>query len=154
MNMLFVQLISDFSIVALGCIAAITDLFTRKVPNKLLLIMLGIWICLAMTRVLIDFEYGMQSLIASAIGFLIGGGLTLIVYIISRNGLGAGDVKFMGLAGLYLSYRWVLAVMFVGGILCLISAAILMLLKKTKLSDALPLVPFLYAGIILTVFLS
>ena len=142
----------DCLVIMFGYAAALTDLSTRKVPNMLVLAIFGIWAALALARIVISFESGMQSLIASGIGFLIGGGLMLIVYLASRKGLGAGDVKFMGAAGLYLSSRWILAVMLIGGVLCLLFALALMLMKKLKMSDSLPLIPFLCAGIILTVF--
>lgn len=147
------SLIIDCFLITLGYIAALTDLFTRRVPNKLVLLMLGIWIFLALARIFIDLDNGMESLIASLFGFLIGAGLMLIIYLISRKGLGAGDVKFMAVAGLYLSHRWILAVMLVGGVLCLLSAIVLMLMKKINLSDSLPLVPFLYIGILLSIIL-
>ena len=146
-------LVVECLIFLFGYIAAMTDLFARKVPNKLILVMLGIWIFFALGMVFIDFERGMEVVLSSAIGFLIGAGLMLIIYLISRKGLGAGDVKFMGVAGLYLSYRLILAVMLAGGVLCLLTAIVLMIMKKLKLSDALPLVPFLYMGIVLVVLL-
>ena len=145
-------LLENCFIITLGYIAALTDLFTRRVPNKLVLIMCGTWIFFALIRVFIDFEYGMESLVASALGFLIGAGLMLVIYLISRKGLGAGDVKFMGAVGLYLSYRWVLAVMLVGGVLCLLTAIVMMIMRKIKKSDSLPLIPFLYVGVVITIF--
>jgi Flp pilus assembly protein protease CpaA len=142
-----IALINDCIIVACGGAAALTDLSTRRVPNKLVLAMAGIWLTLALMQTGISFEAGMQGLINGTLGFLLGGGMMLIVYILSRKGLGAGDVKFMAVAGLYVSYGQVLMVMFIGGVLCLLTALVLMVMKKLKLKDSLPLVPFLYVGI-------
>jgi len=97
----------DCLMIMFGYAAALSDLSTRKAPNMLVLIIFGCWVLLALIKIFINFESGMESLIASAIGALIGGGLMLIVYLLSRKGLGAGDVKFMGTAGLYLTSRWI-----------------------------------------------
>ena len=82
-----------------------------------------------------------------------GGGLFLLVYILSRKGLGAGDVKFMAVAGLYLGFNGVLPSMLIGSILSCITAITLMIMKKIDKSATLPLAPFLYGGILVTLFL-
>ena len=85
-------------------------------------------------------------------GGAIGGGVFLLVYIISRHGLGAGDVKFMAIAGLYLGMNLVMSSMLIGSILSAITGIVLLCMKKISKKDEIPLVPFLYMGILLTIF--
>jgi len=88
------------------------------------------------------------------LGFAVCGGLLLLVYCVSRKGLGGGDVKFMTAAGLYLGFQGVLPAMLYGSVLAALFGIALMLLKKIGRKDSIQLVPFLYAGILITVFLQ
>jgi len=88
----------------------------------------------------------------SVLGFLIGGGMFLFVYIVSKKGLGGGDVKFMAVAGLFLGLSGVFTTMFYGTCLAAAFGLLLIALKKIGRKDAIPLAPFLYVGIIVTVF--
>jgi len=91
-------------------------------------------------------------LLEAALGFAISGGMFLFVYLISRRGLGGGDVKFMAAAGLYLGFSGVLPVIFCGALLAGVTALALMLFKRLGSKDTMPLAPFLYLGILITLF--
>ena len=78
--------------------------------------------------------------------------MLLTVYIISRKGLGGGDVKLMGVASLYLGYDGALSALLYGSVLSALTAVILTVMKKMTPKDSIPLVPFLYIGILITEF--
>ena len=86
-------------------------------------------------------------------GFLLAGVVFLAVYLISRRGLGGGDVKLMAVAGLYLGFGGVLPAMLYGSVLSALTALVLIARKKIKPRDSIPLVPFLYVGMMLTMFI-
>ena len=73
---------------------------------------------------------------------------------VSRKGLGGGDVKLMAVSGLYLGAGSVLPAMLYGSVLAAVTAGVLIALKKIGRKDAIPLVPFLYAGMLITVFIQ
>lgn len=149
-----VEVLNYELLIIFGYVLALHDLKYQIVPNITLLVMLAVW---CMTRIPVffsDFTYGLQLLMASALGGLVGGGVFLVVYAISKKGLGAGDVKFMAVAGLYLGYNLVLSSMLLGSILSAITGLLLLCFKKINKKDAIPLVPFLYVGILLTIFLQ
>jgi len=100
----------------------------------------------------IDTENGIRLLADSMYGLLIGGGIFLLVYLISRKGLGGGDVKFMAAAGLYLGFAETLPVILYGTVIAAFVGLVLIFIKKIGRKDTMPLVPFLFAGIIITVF--
>ena len=77
--------------------------------------------------------------------------LFLAVYLVSRKGLGGGDVKFMAASGLYLGVD-VLPAMFYGSVLSAAAGLGLLLAKKIGRRDAIPLAPFLFAGILIVLF--
>ena len=91
-----------------------------------------------------------QSGIAqAAIGGGIGLVLLLLVVVISRGGMGWGDVKMAGLIGLvtgYLVFMALLMGMFLGGLV----AGLLLALKIKKRKEAIPFGPFLSLATIVT----
>ena len=81
-------------------------------------------------------------------------GAALLVYLLSRKGLGGGDVKFLAAAGLYLTVGPGLTAVILGTLLSALTALVLMALRKLSVKDAIPLIPFLYVGILVVLFLS
>ena len=135
-----------------GYFVALSDIKTKTISNSIILLMLGAWVIVMVPKLFMDTYIGVLLLKNAILGFLIGGGLFLVVYIVSKKGLGGGDVKFMAAAGLYLGLRAVFSAMFFGTCLAAITGLILILLKRIGRKDTIPLAPFLYIGILLTVF--
>lgn len=135
-----------------GYVATVTDITSKRIPNTLILAMLGTWVLTFVPKLFFDVEQAVVLLIDAALGFGVGGGLFLLVYIISRSGLGGGDVKFMAATGLYVGVFGIIAVMLYGMLLVALTGLILLLLKKMGRKDTMPLAPFLYVGILITVF--
>jgi len=139
-------------IIVFGYITAVLDLKTKRIPNAIVLAMLAAWVIVMTPKLFYDTNAAIELLKDSLLGFLLGGGLFLFVYLISRKGLGGGDVKFMAAAGLYLGFGGAMSTMLCGTILAALTGLVLIVLKKIGRKDAIPLAPFLYAGIFLTVF--
>jgi prepilin signal peptidase PulO-like enzyme (type II secretory pathway) len=135
-----------------GYIAAILDIKTKRIPNGLILMMLASWIMTMVPKLFFDTAAAITLLGDSTLGFLIGGGLFLLVYMLSRKGLGGGDVKFMAAAGLYLGFGGTISTMLYGTVIAALTGGILILSKKIGRKETIPLAPFLYIGILLTIF--
>ena len=140
-------------LVVFGYFAAVLDLKAKRIPNSLVLAMLASWILVMAPKLFLDTHMAIALLVDSAIGLAIAGGMFLIVYLVSRKGLGGGDVKFMAAAGLYLGSGGVLPSMLCGTVLAALTGLVLILMKKIGRKDAIPLAPFLYIGILITIFL-
>jgi Flp pilus assembly protein protease CpaA len=144
-----------YAVIAIfGYAAAVHDIKARRVPNGLILAMLGVWAVTVPILLFLDAEAAIARLVDSALGFAVGGGMFLLVYAVSRNGLGGGDVKFMAAAGLYLGYGGIVPAMLLGTIFAGLVGLALIMLKKIGRKDAIPLIPFLYIGILTIAFLS
>jgi prepilin signal peptidase PulO-like enzyme (type II secretory pathway) len=139
-------------IIVFGYVAAVLDLKTKIIPNSFVLAMIAAWVLAMMPKLFLDIEETIPILINSSLGFVAGGGLFLLLYLISRKGLGGGDVKFMAATGLFLGLTGVLSAMLYGSVLAGLIGLVLLLLKKIGRKDAIPLAPFLYAGILISVF--
>jgi leader peptidase (prepilin peptidase)/N-methyltransferase len=86
----------------------------------------------------------------AAIGGAIGLGMSLLVVLLSRGGMGWGDVKMAALIGLVVGFPVVFFTLIIAAILGGIVAAILLLLKKKKRREAIPFGPSLSVATIVT----
>jgi Flp pilus assembly protein protease CpaA len=139
------------SLLALSYLAALGDFREKRIPNQLVAVMLGVWVLILVPQIFYRTEYAMWLLMNGGIGFLLAGTVFLIVYLVSRKGLGGGDVKFMAASGLYLGVD-VLPAMLYGSVLSAIAGIVLLLAKKIGRRDVIPLAPFLYAGMLIVIF--
>lgn len=146
--------LTNIMIIAFAGVAAAFDIKTRRIPNKLVLCMLGARLLTISCYLFWDTQAALSGLLDAALGFLIGGGIFLAVYLINRDGLGGGDVKFAAAAGLFLGLGSIIPAIFIGTALAGIAGLALIFLKKITRKDKLPLAPFLLAGIMVTVLLQ
>lgn len=137
-----------------GYVAALGDVREMRVPNRLVAAMLGVWVLVMVPQLFLRTEKTVLLMISAVIGAVLSGGLFLVVYMVSRKGLGGGDVKLMTVSGLYLGIGDVLSAMLYGSILAAAAGLILILTKKIGPRDAIPLVPFLYAGMLLAMIIQ
>jgi len=89
------------------------------------------------------------GIVQAAIGGGIGLGLFLLIVIISRGGMGWGDVKMAALIGIVTGYL-VFVALFLAVILGGLVAGILLLLKLKKRKEGIPFAPFLSLGAMIT----
>lgn len=136
-----------------GYFASAADLRERRIPNRLIQIMAGAWVLVMIPQLFFRLEDTLYELLDGGLGFLACGLLMTMIYLISRKGLGGGDVKFMTVSGLYLGISSVFTALLYGSIFAALTGLILIALKKVGPKDAIPLVPFLYIGITLAVII-
>lgn len=146
------SLLQSELLVIIGYLVAVTDAKDKWIPNSIVLMLLSGWVLTIVPQLFVDTEAAVEALKNAAMGLAAGGGLFLLVYLVSKNGLGGGDVKFMAVAGLYLGLGGVIAAMLFGSILAALYGFSMILLKKLNRKDTIPLAPFLYAGILITIF--
>jgi len=141
-------------IVTFGYIASVYDIRQKRIPNGLVLAMAGLWFVTIMPALLLNTNAVIPLLKDSALGFFVSGGMFLTIYLISKKGLGGGDVKFIAAAGLYLGLSGSITTILCGTLLTAIIGLVLIMFKKIGRKDTIPLAPFLYVGILITLFLS
>ena len=144
------QAISYVFLVSLLIIITVIDLQHQIIPDELIIV--G-----AITGVLLSLIKFTVSWIEAALGLLTGSGTFLIVVIIAekllkKEGMGGGDIKLMGMIGIYLGWKLtalsMLLSIYAGGII----GGLLVLLKVKKRDDAIPYGPFIAAGTIISIF--
>ena len=95
-------------------------------------------------------EVGPGFVVSAILGGAAGFAVMLMPYLISRGGMGAGDVKLAGLIGLVNGFPLVLVALFIGIVAGGAVAAGLMLSRVVGRKDAIPFGPFLAAGAIVS----
>jgi leader peptidase (prepilin peptidase)/N-methyltransferase len=90
--------------------------------------------------------------IDSILGFLLGGGLFYLIAVVSRGGMGGGDIKFIAAAGALLGWQKILLVIFLGAILGSVIGLALMVFQNKGRKSQVPFGPFLAVGTGVAIF--
>ncbi len=116
---------------------AFIDLKTQEIPDGLVLFGL-------IAGILFTFLFNFQSSILSGlIGFVLGGGLFLLIAIASKGGMGGGDIKLMAVLGLWLGWQGILVISLFSFLIGAVISVTLLLLKLKSRKDYIPFGPFI-----------
>jgi leader peptidase (prepilin peptidase)/N-methyltransferase len=135
--------IVDFTIAAglLAALVAITvvDLRYQVIPDAITLpgVVGGLAASLVSHRV---------SFFESAAGVLVGGVLFVAVIVLSRGGMGGGDLKLGAMLGAFLGWKSLLVALFIAVVLGGVTAVTLLSSGRLARKDAIPFGPFLAVG--------
>lgn len=131
------------------------DLDFQIIPDSITLPGLLIGIALS-SFVLIDpYERGNGiGIIGSVIGMLSGGGLFYCIAVLSRGGMGGGDIKMMGMVGAVIGWKGVLMTTFTASLAGTVVGIILMVFKGKGRKTKIPFGPFLALGALLSLFMG
>jgi len=88
----------------------------------------------------------------AVLGFLVGGALLLIVFLVSRGGMGAGDVKLIAMIGYFVGLRGTALVLLLAFLFGALVGVTFMLLGRLTRKDALPFAPYLSLATFIEVF--
>ena len=135
-------------------IIAWIDHHERRIPNKILLVMLAVRTMILSVEWLFVPSMGMALLISSLFGMLLGGGMFLLAHFLSRGGVGMGDVKLFAVTGWYVGTSSIMSLVFLTVMVSAGYSIIMLILKKVKLKEEIPFAPFVLVGTILTMALG
>ena len=130
------------------------DQRSKRIPNKILKILLAVRVMILLPEWLAVPELGMAILISSVFGALIGGGIFLLAHFISKGGVGMGDVKLFAVIGFYVGNGSIMAAAFLSVMAGAVYSITMLLFKKIKLKEEIPFAPFIFVGTILTMALG
>ncbi len=89
---------------------------------------------------------------ASLIGLLAGGGLFYLVAMLSRGGMGGGDIKMMAMVGALMGWKSVFLTTFLGSLAGSLIGVFLIIFKGRGRKTKIPFGPFLALGALITLF--
>lgn len=143
-------------VIVVCCLVVIgwIDFLSRKIPNKILIFMFGARTVLLIIECIVYRELWKSIILSASMGFVFSGGMFLLCYLISRGGVGIGDVKLFAVLGYYMGSGAVFSVMFMTVLAAALFSTIALLLKKTNLKQEIPFAPFIFLGTVLTMALG
>ncbi|MDS1029385.1 prepilin peptidase [Bacillota bacterium LX-D] len=141
------QLLPYLGLICVLIVISFIDYKHYLIPDSVLLVGLSIGL-------VINVFYPFINWVNGAIGILAGGGLLYFLAVVSKGGMGGGDIKLAALLGFYLGWRKILLALFVATFLATIAGGFLILTKQKSLKDYIPFGPFLSIGTTLIIFLG
>ncbi len=139
------ELIVAWTFISMLIIIVISDLHYMLIPNKILLFFFGLFI---IERFFIPYQTIPDHLIGMAVGFLV----PFLVAIVSKGGMGGGDVKLFAVLGFVLGWELVILTFFLASLIGMIIALIGMLLGKVKRGVPFPFGPSIALAALITYF--
>ncbi len=131
-------------LVSLLIIISIIDLKYLIIPNKLTFGGAGLGFLLLFFTEHLNFKEAFT-------GLLIPVTLFLILALVYRKGLGIGDVKLVGMIGVYIGWQYTLLAIFIGSLIGSIMGIILIISGKMKRKTRIPFAPLIALGTIIVI---
>lgn len=131
-------------------IIIIIDLYHQIIPDGLNILIL------VLTIIYKILQYKLYNkpldLINSLLGLIIPFGIFLLIIIISKGGMGGGDMKLIGVLGFILGLKKIALAIFLSFLLGAIISILLLLFKFIDKKDPIPFGPFICYAFMITVF--
>lgn len=138
-------LIPALLIVSLSVIIIITDLIYMLIPNKILLIFFPLAI---IGHVIQPPELWWSPLLGGIVGFLI----IFVIIIVTKGGMGAGDMKYLAVLGLFLGFPLTLLTFFLATVYGASVNGILLYFKKIDRKKPVPFGPYISFAALTSLF--
>lgn len=139
------ELVIALLFISMLMIVTISDLDTMLIPDKVLLFFLGPFV---LFRIIEPLTPWWDSIAGAAFGFV----LFLVLAIVSKGGMGGGDIKLMGVVGIVLGFKGVLLTIFISSFIGAIAGIIGIITGKAKRKSPIPFGPFIALGAIISYF--
>lgn len=124
------------------------DLESQIIPDEFIVFGFAVIIIF----IVISVFRGNLELLNSGIGLLLGGGIFLLIAVLSNGAMGGGDIKLMALLGFWFGWQSILLIMFLSFVLGAIISVTLLLFKIKSRKDKIPFAPFIVLATILALF--
>ena len=134
-------------------LTAAIDFKQKKIPNELIFFIIAERVVFFIPEFFMYPDEIVSLLISSFSGMLTCGMMMLICRIISRKGIGAGDVKLFAAAGFMTNLYGAVNILFYSLLVASAVSIFLLLFKKAKANSTVPMAPFIFAGTIFYIVL-
>lgn len=127
-------------------IAAVIDCSIQKIPNRLVLAGMGMRILFFLQEWLFCRENFAMLLITSIAGMAACFLFFFIMSVLTRHGIGMGDVKLLSMLGFFAGLAGSFYAVFIGMVLTMCASVGILVMGKKGLKDSIPFGPFLFGG--------
>ncbi|MCG7311702.1 prepilin peptidase [Priestia flexa] len=134
-----------WTLVSLLMIVVVSDLAYMLIPDKVLLFFLPVVVVL---RLFVPLDPWWDMFLGAAAGF----GLLLLIALVSKGGMGGGDIKLYGVLGLVLGFKLVLLSFFLAAVIGAIVGIFGMIVGKVQRGKPMPFGPSIAGGTLVAYF--
>jgi leader peptidase (prepilin peptidase) / N-methyltransferase len=133
------ELVVALTLISMFMIIIVSDINYMLIPDKILIWFAGIFL---LERIFWPLSPWWDSLLGAVTGFT----LLLVIAIVSKGGMGFGDVKLYALLGFVLGFKLVLLSFFFATLFGAVIGGFALLFKIVKRRQPIPFGPFIAAG--------
>jgi len=142
---LSLELITVLIFISMLMILFVSDLTYMLIPNKILLFFLPLLIIM---RIISPLTPWYDAIIGAVVGYVV---LALII-ILSKGGMGGGDMKLFGVIGIIIGWKGTLLTLFLASLLGLFVGGTMILFKKQAKKEPIPFGPYIIVAAIISYF--
>lgn len=128
-------------------ISTFIDLKHQIIPDKVVLPTMA-------AGLLINIVFHWKDLPNYLLGFVLGGSIIFLIAVLSRGGMGGGDIKLFATVGMFLGLRLTVLSLLLSFIFGSITGIFLIVLNRKKMKDAIPFGPFIALGSVVSLFMG
>lgn len=133
---------------------ALLDSEKKVIPNRALLVLLGIRTVLMVGECICFPQLCMEIVLSAALGMAGGGLLFLLAGLLAGRGIGMGDVKLIGIMGYFAGFQVLMSDLIITLTLTVLAGLTALVLKKASLRSELPFAPFAAVGTMITILMG
>jgi leader peptidase (prepilin peptidase) / N-methyltransferase len=139
------ELVIALTLISMLIIITVSDLAYMIIPDKVLIFFVGLFL---IERILIPLIPWWDSLAGAAVGFF----LLLLIAVVSKGGMGGGDIKLFAVVGFVLGVKMLLLSFFLSTLFGAFFGVIGLLLGAMKRKQTIPFGPFIALGTLVAYF--
>ena len=133
---------------------ALLDSEKKVIPNRALLVLLGIRTVLMVGECICFPQLCMEIVMSAALGMAGGGLLFLLAGLLAGRGIGMGDVKLIGIMGYFAGFQVLMSDLIITLTLTVLAGLTALVLKKASLRSELPFAPLAAVGTMITILMG
>ncbi|MCP8617937.1 prepilin peptidase [Salirhabdus salicampi] len=144
-NMFQLELLVSLTFITMLLIITVSDLAYMLIPNKVVFFFFVLFI---IERTFVPLQPWYDSMLGAVVAFL----LLLLIALVSRGGMGGGDIKLFAVIGYALGMKLAILAFFFSAFLGAVVGLIGMALGLVKRKKPIPFGPFISVGSLLAYF--
>ena len=144
-NLVYVQCLRNTLVLGWLLVIALVDGRKQTIPRTLTNVGWGCWIVLAVMAAVTGTAVK-QVLLFSAGGLLLGGGVLFVCRLVSKGGMGMGDVRLFAVLGVLYGMNYTFSILFFSIVLMSVYGLIAICSRKKDMKSMLPMGPFVLAA--------
>ena len=139
------ELVVAILFISLLVIITVSDIAYMLIPDKVLL---PFALFLIIMRIFAPLDPWWDAMAGAAVGF----GVLLAIAVMSKGGMGGGDIKLFFVIGLILGFKLTIVAMFVSSVIGLIAGIVQLIWQKKGRKQPIPFGPWISLGSAITYF--